>query len=115
MRYLSLLLVLLAACGSEGAADDDREVSSGFATEAAATSAPSAPAASDEDAPPADDERGDVRPSAGAEREEAAEETAERAVSSTEVEREYHKGPRGGCYTYTESGKKRYVDRSLCK
>lgn len=26
----------------------------------------------------------------------------------------YIKGPRGGCYTYSSSGKKRYVDRSLC-
>jgi len=26
----------------------------------------------------------------------------------------YIRGPRGGCYTYTKSGNKRYVDRSLC-
>lgn len=26
----------------------------------------------------------------------------------------YYTGPRGGCYTYSASGKKRYVDRSLC-
>jgi hypothetical protein len=26
----------------------------------------------------------------------------------------YHLGPRGGCYTYSSSGRKRYVDRSLC-
>jgi hypothetical protein len=26
----------------------------------------------------------------------------------------YHLGPRGGCYTYTRSGNKRYVDRSYC-
>ncbi|HEX8363643.1 MAG TPA: SH3 domain-containing protein [Longimicrobium sp.] len=26
----------------------------------------------------------------------------------------YYRGPRGGCYTYTASGKKRYVDRSMC-
>ena len=26
----------------------------------------------------------------------------------------YHLGPRGGCYTYTSGGKKRYVDRSFC-
>lgn len=26
----------------------------------------------------------------------------------------YHLGPRGGCYTYTSGGNKRYVDRSLC-
>ena len=26
----------------------------------------------------------------------------------------YYSGPRGGCYTYTESGKKRYVDHSFC-
>ncbi len=28
--------------------------------------------------------------------------------------RGYHTGPRGGCYTYSASGRKRYVDRSLC-
>ncbi len=28
--------------------------------------------------------------------------------------REYHRGPRGGCYTRTASGGKRYVDRSYC-
>lgn len=27
---------------------------------------------------------------------------------------QYHRGPRGGCYTITASGNKRYVDRSLC-
>lgn len=26
----------------------------------------------------------------------------------------YIRGPRGGCYTFTKSGNKRYVDRSLC-
>lgn len=26
----------------------------------------------------------------------------------------YIRGPRGGCYTYSGSGRKRYVDRSLC-
>jgi len=26
----------------------------------------------------------------------------------------YHRGPRGGCYTYYAPGKKRYVDRSYC-
>ncbi len=26
----------------------------------------------------------------------------------------YTRGPRGGCYTFSASGKKRYVDRSLC-
>ncbi len=28
--------------------------------------------------------------------------------------RGYYTGPRGGCYTYSASGRKRYVDRSLC-
>lgn len=27
----------------------------------------------------------------------------------------YHTGSRGGCYTYTASGRKRYVDRSYCR
>lgn len=27
---------------------------------------------------------------------------------------EYIRGPRGGCYTYTKSGNKRYIPRSLC-
>ncbi|CAA9363133.1 MAG: hypothetical protein AVDCRST_MAG89-3883, partial [uncultured Gemmatimonadetes bacterium] len=26
----------------------------------------------------------------------------------------YYTGPRGGCYTYTSSGRKRYVDHSYC-
>jgi hypothetical protein len=26
----------------------------------------------------------------------------------------YHRGPKGGCYTYTASGRKRYVDHSFC-
>lgn len=26
----------------------------------------------------------------------------------------YIRGPRGGCYTYSKSGNKRYVDRGLC-
>jgi hypothetical protein len=26
----------------------------------------------------------------------------------------YHLGPKGGCYTFTRSGKKRYVDHSYC-
>lgn len=26
----------------------------------------------------------------------------------------YIRGPRGGCYTFTASGRKKYVDRSLC-
>jgi hypothetical protein len=28
--------------------------------------------------------------------------------------RGYYTGPRGGCFTYSASGRKRYVDRSLC-
>lgn len=28
--------------------------------------------------------------------------------------RDYQRGPRGGCYFYTSSGRKEYVDRSLC-
>lgn len=37
---------------------------------------------------------------------------------STPVSRElgeYHTGPRGGCYTLSASGKKRYVDHSFCR
>jgi RNase adaptor protein for sRNA GlmZ degradation len=26
----------------------------------------------------------------------------------------YMRGPRGGCYTFSSSGRKRYVDRSIC-
>jgi hypothetical protein len=32
----------------------------------------------------------------------------------SQAQAQYILGPRGGCYTVTESGKKRYVDRSLC-
>lgn len=30
------------------------------------------------------------------------------------LQAQYIRGPRGGCYTITSSGRKRYVDRSLC-
>lgn len=33
---------------------------------------------------------------------------------SSAESRGYYRGPRGGCYTYSASGRKRYVDRSLC-
>lgn len=33
---------------------------------------------------------------------------------SSAADRGYYTGPRGGCYTYTSSGRKRYVDRSYC-
>lgn len=33
---------------------------------------------------------------------------------SSAADRGYYLGPRGGCYTYTSSGRKRYVDRSYC-
>lgn len=33
---------------------------------------------------------------------------------SSSESRRYHTGPRGGCYTYNASGRKRYVDRSNC-
>jgi hypothetical protein len=33
---------------------------------------------------------------------------------SSAESRGYYTGPRGGCYTYRASGRKRYVDRSLC-
>lgn len=33
---------------------------------------------------------------------------------SSAESRGYHTGPRGGCYTYSASGRKRYVDRSYC-
>lgn len=29
-------------------------------------------------------------------------------------DRVYHRGPRGGCYTYSRSGRKEYVDHSFC-
>jgi hypothetical protein len=34
---------------------------------------------------------------------------------SRSAARGYHTGPRGGCYTYTSSGRRRYVDRSNCR
>ena len=30
------------------------------------------------------------------------------------AEAQYVRGPRGGCYTFSASGRKRYVERSLC-
>ncbi|HEX6370282.1 MAG TPA: hypothetical protein VF006_15285 [Longimicrobium sp.] len=39
---------------------------------------------------------------------------AARRATSSGASRGYHVGPRGGCYTYSSSGRKRYVDRSYC-
>ena len=113
MRRLPLLLLLLlAACGGEGADDFDPRISSSYTTEAGGSDP-----ALDPPPPPVvpvaprvaeDGEAGDARQSG--DREEAA----QGGMSSAEAEREYHRGPRGGCYTYSVSGKKRYVDRSLC-
>jgi uncharacterized protein YraI len=36
------------------------------------------------------------------------------APRTSAAARGYYRGPRGGCYTYSASGRKRYVDRSLC-
>ena len=36
------------------------------------------------------------------------------ASGSSAAPRGYYRGPRGGCYTYSPRGRKRYVDRSLC-
>lgn len=38
--------------------------------------------------------------------------SARRSSASSRV---YHTGPRGGCYYYSASGRKNYVDRSLCR
>jgi hypothetical protein len=162
MRHLTLVLLLLSACGVDGASAGDPRISSSFTTEPPAPSASTAESYSgtretfylhgimsvraepDDSAPlvqvlspgdpvvlgpkdvsgwaPVIDEVGarigylyrasdDVRSYApGKERDGAA---APRAMSSS-ASREYHRGPRGGCYTYTASGNKRYVDRSLC-
>jgi len=37
------------------------------------------------------------------------------AGSAVDSAAQYIRGPRGGCYTITRSGNKRYVDRSLCE
>lgn len=37
-----------------------------------------------------------------------------RSRRSSAADRGYYTGPRGGCYTYSASGRKRYVDRSYC-
>ncbi|MDQ3747917.1 MAG: DUF4236 domain-containing protein [Acidobacteriota bacterium] len=39
---------------------------------------------------------------------------AESYITPSKADSGYYTGPRGGCYTYTSGGKKRYVDRSLC-
>lgn len=59
------------------------------------------------------------RPSPAAPRRESAvtprRETAPAAPARTSSEtRGYIRGPRGGCYYYSGSGRKVYVDRSLC-
>lgn len=40
--------------------------------------------------------------------------TGESARRSSSASRQLIRGPRGGCYYYTASGRKQYVDRSLC-
>jgi hypothetical protein len=40
---------------------------------------------------------------------------ARRPGRSGAASRGYYTGPRGGCYTYSASGRKRYVDRSYCR
>lgn len=40
--------------------------------------------------------------------------SAGRTRRSSAESRGYYTGPRGGCYTYSASGRKRYVDRSNC-
>jgi predicted amidophosphoribosyltransferase len=37
-----------------------------------------------------------------------------RVAVSRASSRGYYLGPRGGCYTYSASGRKRYVDHSYC-
>ena len=39
----------------------------------------------------------------------------QRAVPGRTSTSGYNLGPQGGCYTYSASGRKRYVDRSLCR
>ena len=34
---------------------------------------------------------------------------------SSAASRGYYTGPRGGCYTYSASGRKRYVDHAYCR
>lgn len=36
------------------------------------------------------------------------------AVFAQSADCQYYLGPKGGCYTLSKSGKKRYVDRSMC-
>jgi endonuclease YncB( thermonuclease family) len=43
-----------------------------------------------------------------------AEQSKRPAPAQIQSNRGYIRGPRGGCYTITSSGRKRYVDRSLC-
>ena len=54
--------------------------------------------------------RGTPRPA----RRPAARHTRRSAARSSAASRGYYTGPRGGCYTYTASGRKRYVDHSFC-
>jgi len=61
--------------------------------------------------PPPDDKRAEGSKSSG------SPSTPQRARSSgrsSAGSNGYHTGPRGGCYTYSASGRKRYVDRSYC-
>lgn len=39
---------------------------------------------------------------------------AENPITSSQPQRGYIRGPKGGCFTYTPSGQKRYVAHSYC-
>lgn len=41
--------------------------------------------------------------------------TRTRSAPVRRAQQVYHTGPRGGCFYYTGSGRKEYVDRSLCR
>ncbi len=55
-----------------------------------------------------------VRSYPAPERTQATPEARATPRRSSSESREYHTGPRGGCYTYSASGRKNYVDRSNC-
>lgn len=45
----------------------------------------------------------------------SAQSTRRTSARRSSASRVYHTGPRGGCYYYSASGRKNYVDRSLCQ
>ncbi|MFL5383847.1 MAG: hypothetical protein ACJ8GN_15105 [Longimicrobiaceae bacterium] len=109
----ALLLAVATGCSAEST---PRQETTSFAdTTSVRIVAPERPPAMDTGAEP---DTAPVRvrtiveePPSTARRPRQTRSTAPRSSTS----RVYYRGPKGGCYTYSASGRKRYVDHSFCR